>query len=462
VLAAAAGGWWWQAHAAERAWAKIRPTLPAAAGDSAPGLDARLAACVAKFQSAPPDRAALAEYSQLCHANGLLPEAIQGYRALLVVDPAEARWPHRLAEILTGYGRMDEALPLLTKATELAPKEPIVWQRLGEARLKSNQLVEATAAFNQVLQLRPGEVYALFGLARCDLQAGRLTAARSRLQEAVAAHPEFPGAPSLLATVFERLGNPAAAEVARKTVSGDGRYTGMPDPLALDLATFGHNPYALLVAASAESSDGRPAAAIPLLERALTLDPNDARLHRQLGRVRGRLGDAQAARAAFERAVALDPNDEKMRIELIALLRHFKDESALSATIAAGLALVPESGALHFEAARSAAQAGRTEEAIGHFQAAARARPEESAAQCELAALYFNRGRIDAGLAVLEELLQAQPTCQPALTMLVRYGLEQNDARTGDWLKRALAAGSPTPTLTELRQAYQRRYGNIP
>src|SRR4029077_14070527 len=136
--------------------AGLRPALPAAAGAAAPGLDARLAQCAAGFARWPGDRAALADFSQLCHANGLLPEAIQGYRALLVVDPATARWPHLLAEILTGFGRMDEALPLLQKAAELAPTQPVLWQRLGEARLKNNQLVEAGAAFAEVLRLSPG------------------------------------------------------------------------------------------------------------------------------------------------------------------------------------------------------------------------------------------------------------------------------------------------------------------
>lgn len=463
LLAVAGGGWLvWHLQGDQRRWTALRPALPAPVGADAPGLDARLAQSATGFTRWPVDRAALADFSQLCHANGLLAEAMQGYRALLVVDPAAARWPHLLAEILTGYGRLDEALPLLQLATRLAPAEPVLWHRLGEACLKNNQLAEAGAAFAELLRLQPGNVHALFGLARCDLQAGRLTAARSRLQEAVAAQPDFPGAPSLLATVFERLGNPAAAEATRKSVSGDGRYMGMPDPLAVDLAAYGHNPYALLVAASAEVSDGRPARAIPLLERALVLDPNDARLHRQLARARGWLGDRTAARAALERAVALAPADEKIRGELIVLLREIRDLPALEKVVADGLAATPDSASLHFEAGLLAARAGRLDEAIPHFEFAARAQPGESAAPCELAAIYFGTGRAAAGLAVLDRLLQTQPACQPALTLLARYGLEHGDPRTGQWLRQALAAGQPSPALTELHQTYQRRHGATP
>lgn len=459
---AATGTFVWYRQADARRWTTLRPHLPAATGPTAPGLDARLAQAAAGFAHWPADRTALSDFSLLCHANGLLTEAMQGYRALLVVDPTEARWPHLLGEILTGYGRLDEALPFLQQAVTLAPSQPVLWHRLGEALLKNNQTAEASVAFNELFSLQPGNVHALFGLARCDLQAGRLTSARARLQAAVAAQPDFPGAPSLLATVYERLGNPAAAETTRKTVRGDGRYMGMADPLAVDLTVYGHNPYALLVAASGEVADGRPARAVPLLERAISLDPADARLHRQLARARGRLGDLPGARAALERAVALAPTEEKIRGELLDLLRETRDQSALEEVLAAGLVATPGSASLHFAAGLQAARAGRFDEAIPHFEFAARAQPGEAAAPCELAAVYFGTGRAATGVAILERLLQIQPACQPALTQLARYGLEQDDPRTREWLRRALAAGQPTPALTELNQTYQRRFGAMP
>jgi Flp pilus assembly protein TadD len=181
-----------------------------------------------------------------------------------------------------------------------------------------------------------------------------------------------------------------------------------------------------------------------------------------LARARGRLGDLGGARVALEHAVALAPTDEKIRSELIELLRETRDRPALDQVIAAGLGATPESASLHFEAGLQAARAGRFEEAIPHFEFARRAQPSESAAPCELAAIYFGTGRVATGVAILEQLLQVQPACQPALTQLARYGLEHGDPRAREWLKRALAAGQPTPALTELNQTYQRRFGAIP
>ena len=463
VLLAAVAGWLvWSRSAETRAWARLRPALPAPAGDNAPGLDARLAAAAAKFAHWPPDRAALAEFAQLCDANGRLDEAMHAYAALRVVEPAEPRWPHHLARLLAGYGRGAEALPLLEQAAALAPAEPIVWQRLGEVRLKNNETEAAAAAFAEVLRRRPADPHALFGLARCDLQAGRLTAARSRLLEAVAADPDLPGAPSLLASVWERLGNPAAAAAARLRVRGDGRYTEAPDPWAVDLTAYGHDPYALLVAASALSSDGRPRDALPLLARALTLAPHDARLHRQQGNTLARIGDLPAARAPLERALALAPADEKIRTDLLNLLKALPDEAAAERVVLDGLEASPDSTAFRFEAGLIAARHGRPTEAIAHFSDVWTRAPGQTAAPCELAAVYFATGRAAEGEAVLARLATQHPDDPAVLTLLVRRGIETRDPRTGGWLRRAQATGEALPTVAELRQAYFARFGVMP
>ena len=64
---------------------------------------------------------ALAELAQLYHANAFYPQADQCYQGLLRLAPSEARWPYLEANILAGFGRLAEALPLLQRTIELAP-----------------------------------------------------------------------------------------------------------------------------------------------------------------------------------------------------------------------------------------------------------------------------------------------------------------------------------------------------
>jgi lipoprotein NlpI len=56
-----------------------------------------------------------------------------------------------------------------------------------------------------------------------------------------------------------------------------------------------------------------------LLEQASALDPDDAAVFHELGRVHADLDDRPAARAAFSRALELKPDHEKARQALAAL-----------------------------------------------------------------------------------------------------------------------------------------------
>ena len=449
----------WRSHAARQRWQDMRPGLPDLVGDSAPGLDARLASCFSRLQAWPPDRAALGDFARLCHANGLLQPAITAYQALVVLEPSEPRWPHLLAAILGSYGRLDEALPLLRRTTALAPGYLPGWLRLGDALFKADATAEAEAAFQEALKRAPGDPFALLGLARCDLQLERWTAARSHLQQAVAGDPHFADAQSLLASVFERLGNPEAAAVARGRVANEGHYTEPPDAWTDELTPYCHNPYTLLVAAAAATSEGTPAKALAPLNRALALAPDDPRIHRQKAKILSNLGDMKGARAALEKAVALAPNDENMLIDLVALLRAVKDQAALERAVTTGVAACPNSAALHYEAGLLAAQGGRLAEAADHFQFTWKNRPEKPAAARELAKVYFRSGRDDDGVTVLEKILVVTPRDTDTHVLLVQHGIETGDPRTAAWLRQALQAGAPGLPEAELQQAYVRRFG---
>ena len=457
VGAVAFGGW--RSYATRRAWKEMQPGQPEEAGSAAPGLDARLASCVSRLQAWPPDHSALSEFSLLCHANGMLEPAMTGYRALLVLEPNEARWPHLLATILAGYGRLDEALPLLRRTTVLAPDHLVSWLRLGDALFKANSTTEAETVYEAALKRAPGNPYALLGLARCDLQRERWTAARSHLQQAVVSEPKFAGAQSLLASVFERLGNPEAAAVARNRAANDGHYTDPPDSWTDELTAYCHNPYTLLITASAATADGTPAKALPPLRRALILVPDDPRMHRQLAKTLSNLGDMAGARSALEKAVALSSGDENMQLDLIALLQVTKDRDALKKAVASAVAACPASPALHFEAGLLAVEAGQLPEAEVHFRFTWKNRPEQPEAARELAKIYFRTGRDPEGIAILEKLLAFESHDIATHILLVQHGLETGDQRTAAWLHQARNTGMQDRQLAELQQNFQRRFG---
>jgi tetratricopeptide (TPR) repeat protein len=463
VAGMAAGGYWgWQRYSASREWGRIRPPLPALLGSSAPGVDARLAAYAQQFEKSPPNVTALADFTRVCHANGQLDAAISGYQALIKLNPEEPRWPYRLASILAGYGRLDEALPHLRRTVQLAPDYVTARLKFGEALLKSNSTAEAEKTYREVLQHDEKNQHAMLGLARCDLQADRLTAARSQLQRTVATHPEFGSALSLLGSVLERLGNTEGAEIVRSKIQQGSHYPEPDDPWLGDLISDCHDPYTLLIAASAALAEGRHRDAVSLLNRGLTLAPENARLHRQLAKTHAALGDLKTARIEMEQAVLLEPTNDAIHLDLLSILRQSQDTAALGAAVTRGVETCPNSPALQFEAGLVASQSGKLEDAARFFESAWHNQPTETAAAYEAATAHFRRGKPESAVVLLEQVLARLPQESTAALMLLRYGIQSGDSRAAGWMQRTIAAEPPAAVLAELRQDYQRRFGVTP
>ena len=454
--------WGWQRVSARREWDLNRPPLPPLAGTSTPGLDERLATYHRRLEQWPPDTDALADFTRVCHANGQLDAAVTGYRTLIKLNPDEPRWHYRLASILAGFGRLDEALPHLRGTVELAPDYTTARLKLGEALLKSNDIVEAETVYREVLDREPDNKYAILGVARCDLQGGRLTSARSHLQRAVVAHPHFSSAQSLLGTVLERLGNSEGAELARAKVQQGGHYAEPADPWLSELINDCHDPYTFLTAASAAVTEGRLQDALPHLKRGLDLAPENARLHRQLAKTHAALGDQSTARAAMEKAVELEPTNDAIHLDLLALIRKTNDSAALASAVARGVAHCPGSAALQFEAGLLAAQSGRFGEAARFFETAWRNQPDQTAAAYEAATAHFRQAEPERAVALLEQVLTRHPNETPAAIMLARYGIQSADSRAAHWLNRAIATNPPPAALAELREGFRRRFGVVP
>jgi tetratricopeptide (TPR) repeat protein len=454
--------WGWQSTSQNRDWDRLRPTVPPLLGAVAPGFDARVAAYAKEIQKWPPNLAALADFTRVCHANGQLDAAITGYLALITLSPEEPRWPYRLATILAGYGRLDEAVPYLHRTVELAPDYLTARLKLAEAHLKSNHTADAESGYREVLERDEKNRYAMLGLARCDLQADRLTAARSQLQRTVAAHPSFASAQSLLGSVLERLGNTEGAEFARSKVKQGGDYSEPADPWITELINDCHDPYTLLTAASGAVAVGRPRDALPLLDRGLRLDSSNARLHRQLSKTHAVLGDLKTARTEMENAIALEPGNDAIHLDLIALLRQAQDSAAVASAVAHGVATCPTSAALQFEAGLVASQEGRLEEAARHFEMAWLNEPDRPTAAYEAANMHFRRGEPESAVTLLEQVLARLPKETTAALMLARFGIQTTDPRAAGWLQRAIATEPPAAILAELRHDYQRRFGVTP
>lgn len=173
----------------------------------------------------------------------------------------------------------------------LAPREPYWPYHAAEILLEADSLARAEGALRQALALDPAYAPALSLLSRLCFESGRHAEA-VRLLEPACAPGAIPGGtpPELIAALalhydaLDRLDD-AAAVIGR--VSGDPRARATAGYLAL--------------------RGNRPDSARAMVEAAAGADGRSAAGQNNLGIVRLRAGEADAARKAFLRAIDLDP-----------------------------------------------------------------------------------------------------------------------------------------------------------
>jgi tetratricopeptide (TPR) repeat protein len=442
---------------------QIETSLPTAPNrtQAAPEFFARLADAERQAHHRWRGRAGLIELSRLYHANGFLPEAARIYRGLIAIDSSNARWFYLLGIIYTGYGQLDEGLPLLRRAVDLAPKYPSARLKLGDTLFKKGLRIDAIASYTMLLQLEPDNPYALLGLARSDIEDNKWSSAASRLRQAVQVHPKFAPGWTTLAVVCEHLGDISEATLSRETGEKVGRFREMPDPWVDELIDDCYDVYRLRIVASV--SDNQKTAR-RLLERAVNLEPENAALQRQLGSTLVALGEIGRARVHYERAVAIDPNDADSWAYYVQVLSSMGDTVASARALVEGLSHCPTSPSLRYEHGRRLVAAGRLDEAAVEFRETRRLRPQEANSSVELAVIDLRQGRLEAAVAELHAALAAEPEHPFALEALTKVAIQSGDEPSAQtWLRRVRRQPRISGDAVEaLVRAYRARFQKAP
>jgi len=405
----------------------------------------------------------LAQLSRLYHANGLYPEALQCYAVLERLQPREARWLHLHASILATFGRLDEALPLWQRAVALAPDYLPAQIRLGDSLTKANRGADAARVYEESLYRAPGNPFALLGLARLDTMQGNWTSARERLEQAIRTDPDFIGALSLLVTVHDHDRRAEEARALQQRIAGR-EHRDIVDPWLESLAEYCYDSYRLGVAAALANVAGDGATARHLLERAVSLSPNDAAYRRLLAKLVYAQKDYPTAREQLEKAVALAPDDSEAWRLLVEVLLDSGATADAERALRAGLAACPQSGALHHAFGRRLAATGRYDQAIVEFQLAKKLRPSEVHPYVELAQVYFRLQRVEEGVAEMRSALAVQPGHPLALQVLARDAIVRGDEPAArQWLQELRRQPRvATGDLDIILREYAQRFGHAP
>ena len=292
---------------------------------------------------------------------------------LILADSLQAPLTGMLVWDPTSEAQERRRFTVLETAARLYPRDPEIWEQLGEARIHFGDRVGATpeqalAAFEQAVALDPGYNPPYFHVIEL--------AAEMRSVDSVA---------RLVAQV-------------RASAPDDSRYRVLA-PMLKDLAT-GHFTAAL-------PRDG------PRLEDVVSAA---YLLHRWMG---DPFASEQLLRAVLESPRAdAGPLRETVRNRLVnELLYHAKPDEAARA-FAEALRIDPADADAHNSFGNLLAQLGKHEEAVRQFEAAVRLKPDYAGAHNNLAISCKKLGRIGEAIAHYREAIRAQPESVEAINNL--------------------------------------------
>lgn len=158
---------------------------------------------------------------------------------------------------------------------------------------------------------------------------------------------------------------------------------------------------------------GRHMAALEFIERAVTLRPNAAAYHANLGEVYRALGQFERAAGCCRTALGLRPDYPEAYCNLALCLQGLLrlDESVEQFRHA--LRLRPDFATAHNNLGAVLRELGRRDEAVDHFRRAVELAPGSALAQSNLGQLLLDCGRAEEALPCCREAIRLQPDLAP-------------------------------------------------
>lgn len=463
ALAAVGGGflyWQNQSRIAKIATSSV-PDLPSLDGQNE-RFAKRVREADDQARNGPDSLAALAELSRLYHANGYLREAWSAYAGLMQAEPGNPLWPYRLASILSGYGQLEDALPLYRNALELDQSYLPAHIRIGDTLLKLNRIDEAKAAYDRALGRDPKNAYALVGIARVAIAREDWQTAREKLEAAIGS-TQFQIGADLLGDVYEKLGLPSKERIVLKNIRW-GSYADIPDPRLLSLMDDSYDAYQVSIAGGWAGHQGDKENALKYIRKAIALEPENPHFHYQYAGLLGELGKHSEALAEYQRCVELKPDFADAWLRLIDNARQTGNATAARRLLDTALRACPDSPSLHNQKGDELLAAKQYEQAAYYYKRSIELRPNEASGYICLARLFLETNRIAEGIDQMRKALEQEPNNElAASTLAFQAIMSGNRAEADAWFARF--ADMPRFTdesMTQLAQQYRARFGQAP
>jgi tetratricopeptide (TPR) repeat protein len=374
--------------------------------------------------------------------------AADAYEKLLAVNPKFGPALNNLAYLYSEQlGKLDKAYELASKARELQPKDPFTADTLGWILYKKGQYSTALNLLQETAGKLPAEPEVQFHLAMTHYMMGEEEPARRVFQHALQLKQEFPGNAearqclAVLAVDAGTAGSEARGELEKR------------------MAVKPNDPVALLRLAGIYAREGVFDKAVATYESISKANPRNVKPLISLAQLYA--GRSQGEAKAFEYAKAaykLAPDDPAVAGLLGRLAYRAGDHKwalSLLRQTAARRSADPE---LLYDLAEAAYSVGRIAEAEAAAQAALQVgssfgRAGEAKRFLGWISLANNPAQAAAAEAQIEQILQSDPGCAPALAALASAHEQKGDVKAAKLAYEKLLARYPDFTLAKKRLA---------
>ncbi len=229
---------------------------------------------------------------------GRLDDAEIFLRRSIELNPEFAMAHKRLGMVLARMGRADEAVEEWMEAKRLDPDDHLIYLNLGSHYLERRDFGKARENFVRAVELNEQCAPAITGLGIIAYHEQDTDRAETYFERAIETDPGFDDAYARLGTLMLERGDYERSEELFRTACEQNRrnasaFLGLAKVIAMD--------------------DERVSEAIDAYKRALSLSPNNAPAHVDLGNLYLKNGDRMSAMGEFDTALRLDPNNQTLR-----------------------------------------------------------------------------------------------------------------------------------------------------
>jgi len=369
-----------------------------------------------------------------------------------------------------------DSLALFGRAVQVSPHSSFCWNSLGLSYERLRDLSQAERCYRQALQVEPRSITARCNLGALLQRQGAVDEARRLLDEALELDPRDPSANELRASLFVIEGaadraldfyrraielNPYDAS-PRESLATVLRQLGKPEEALAQLREWQqldpdnprlHNSLGTVMIDLEKPSEGER-----FYLKALRLDSKYATARSNLGILKYRLGDYDAAVDHFRLANQLEPANTSIVENLTSALieagvKAAKEDRSLDAKalLDEAIALTPTNFFAHHRMGRIAVDKGFKEEARQHFEAALSPEIDRRKVQPgDLAMCHHDLGlmlavqdNVDEAIPHFEAALELVPEFTPSAVALERARKIQQEMRAAGAAPVPLSPPSP-------------------